>query len=574
MVNLSQKRKLAKLLGKISPEGLDSSVVEGVLAEVEKVKNEIPTIPEPVDVSTIYTEIRDLFAKLQTQEELSTEEKKNVDTRIKELQQEIEKLTDKKIEALRLEISQRFSNLGGGAMNRKITVAGVDVLKNYTDINFVSGITTAIDNVNKRVNFTLTGGGGTPAGSNTQIQFNDNGAFGASSSLTWNGTTLSTPSLTDTGLTATRITFAGTGGLLTGSANFTYTTGSFDIFAFVGVQTINRNSIANTSTSALGLRNGTLSTSGSQLQWSPRLGFTAHVWDGFDTAPFWYMENQATNGTSTPATVAGGNLNFGYSTFGGGGNPSAVVFSGPYTSVGIAKSPSTDNGSIDVLGKLKTDELLVFSGARSVTPPAYSIANATNSTVDSGSHMQLTGGSAGFKFRNYNDTATFLSITADGDASLRGQITFGGLGGTPAAFTISNNYVGGGLELQFNGGTGGFLWKDSYNAATLMSLDNAGNVIIPIGTLIVSAGTFTVSSAVSYLNGGIDINSSAFTIDTSGLHYFTLSAGNPGPLPSMSSFTNVYGIADGTICGTAEYWLPVMINGTQYVIPAYLQYQP
>jgi hypothetical protein len=33
-------------------------------------------------------------------------------------------------------------------------------------------------------------GGGLPAGSNTQVQFNNSNAFGASSSLTWNGTTL------------------------------------------------------------------------------------------------------------------------------------------------------------------------------------------------------------------------------------------------------------------------------------------------------------------------------------------------------------------------------------------------
>lgn len=34
-------------------------------------------------------------------------------------------------------------------------------------------------------------GGGSAAGSNTQIQFNNSGAFGASSALTWDGTTLS-----------------------------------------------------------------------------------------------------------------------------------------------------------------------------------------------------------------------------------------------------------------------------------------------------------------------------------------------------------------------------------------------
>jgi hypothetical protein len=39
------------------------------------------------------------------------------------------------------------------------------------------------------VNF-VNVGGGSAAGSNTQVQFNSSGAFGASSGLTWNGTTL------------------------------------------------------------------------------------------------------------------------------------------------------------------------------------------------------------------------------------------------------------------------------------------------------------------------------------------------------------------------------------------------
>jgi hypothetical protein len=57
----------------------------------------------------------------------------------------------------------------------------------------------------------LAGAGGTGivAGSNTQIQFNNSGVFGASSSLTWNGTVLST-----TGFTASSdSTFTSTGAL-------------------------------------------------------------------------------------------------------------------------------------------------------------------------------------------------------------------------------------------------------------------------------------------------------------------------------------------------------------------------
>ena len=50
------------------------------------------------------------------------------------------------------------------------------------------------------------GGAGVAAGSNTQVQFNNSGAFGASSALTWNGTVFSA-----TGYTAT--------GTITGSSN-------------------------------------------------------------------------------------------------------------------------------------------------------------------------------------------------------------------------------------------------------------------------------------------------------------------------------------------------------------------
>jgi len=53
----------------------------------------------------------------------------------------------------------------------------------------------------------LASTGGNVAGSNTQIQFNNSGALGASANLTWNGTTLST-----TGFTASSdSTFSSTG---------------------------------------------------------------------------------------------------------------------------------------------------------------------------------------------------------------------------------------------------------------------------------------------------------------------------------------------------------------------------
>jgi hypothetical protein len=50
-------------------------------------------------------------------------------------------------------------------------------------------------------------GGGSAAGSNTQVQFNSSGSFGASSNLTFDGTTLTANDLIDSSLTASKPVF-------------------------------------------------------------------------------------------------------------------------------------------------------------------------------------------------------------------------------------------------------------------------------------------------------------------------------------------------------------------------------
>jgi hypothetical protein len=61
------------------------------------------------------------------------------------------------------------------------------------------------------------GGGGTPGGSNTQVQFNNNGTFGGSANLTFNSVTgaLGTASVSATGNISAQF-FVGNGSLLTG----------------------------------------------------------------------------------------------------------------------------------------------------------------------------------------------------------------------------------------------------------------------------------------------------------------------------------------------------------------------
>lgn len=77
-------------------------------------------------------------------------------------------------------------------------------------INITDGKLYYKDNTNTVKVIAGSGGSGVVAGSNTQIQFNNSGVFGASANLTWNGTTLST-----TGFTASSdSSFTSTGALL------------------------------------------------------------------------------------------------------------------------------------------------------------------------------------------------------------------------------------------------------------------------------------------------------------------------------------------------------------------------
>lgn len=101
---------------------------------------------------------------------------------------EVLKVIDEKTETIRKDVLTRVQSHGGGNANRQIRVNGTDVLRKYTDINLTGSITTSTDNTNQRVNIAFASGG-TPGGSDTQVQFNDGGSFGGDAGFTYNKTT-------------------------------------------------------------------------------------------------------------------------------------------------------------------------------------------------------------------------------------------------------------------------------------------------------------------------------------------------------------------------------------------------
>jgi hypothetical protein len=81
------------------------------------------------------------------------------------------------------------------AANMTSSASGAELALNYADGKLYyknsSGVVTLLAG---------SGGGGPAAGSNTQVQFNNGGVFGASANFTWDGTTVSTTGLSSSGL--------------------------------------------------------------------------------------------------------------------------------------------------------------------------------------------------------------------------------------------------------------------------------------------------------------------------------------------------------------------------------------
>ena len=82
------------------------------------------------------------------------------------------------------------------AANMTSSASGAELALNYADGKLYfknsSGVVTLLAG---------SGGGGPAAGSNTQVQYNNGGVFGASANMTFDGTTLTVAGLSNTGNT-------------------------------------------------------------------------------------------------------------------------------------------------------------------------------------------------------------------------------------------------------------------------------------------------------------------------------------------------------------------------------------
>lgn len=222
-LNNDKKRKLRKVLGALDPNSKTDLIAQNLEEEIKAVGEKLSNIRDnsstiqelQAGLDDLKINILSKLAQLPTQESLDGVKKKyldgieqlrksfsqivsNIEIDVLGLNSDLEgskKDLEKELKSIkeiiskwRIEILNQIENKGGGSPNQQIKVNGTVATTQYADINIVaSGATVENDNVNKNTKITLLSGG-TPGGSDTQVQFNDGGSFGGSAYMTFDKT--------------------------------------------------------------------------------------------------------------------------------------------------------------------------------------------------------------------------------------------------------------------------------------------------------------------------------------------------------------------------------------------------
>lgn len=257
-----------------------------------------------------------------------------------------------------------------------------------------------------------TGGTGVVAGSNTQLQFNNSGVFGASSGLTWDGTSLTASNYVSAGnitintnkftvagatgntliagtatvgtLTNTRLVFAGAAGVLSDSASLTwsgtvlgttgFTASSDSTFTSTGALTISKGTTAQRPTASSGMLRFNTTTSEFEgyngTTWAS-VGGAAIVNDTTTATALYPLFASSTSGTAT--TLYTGNAKLLYT---------------PSNGELQAGEMYANNGVLTHANQVTAD-YVVPTGANVITVGPWTVASGASFTLPSGSRQVL-----------------------------------------------------------------------------------------------------------------------------------------------------------------------------------------
>lgn len=256
----------------------------------------------------------------------------------------------------------------------------------------------------------------------------------------------------------------------------------FDLFGtantFTDIQTIQKASIATTSTDGLVIQNPTVTTSGSIMQYSPRLHFISHVWNTSgtpaDNLSEWINENQVNSSGSPTAS-----LKWGYRLSASGTGSFNYVM------------------TLDGIGNITANSLTASGGSVQAASGAYLIGDNII-TINQNSTLGVEA------IRTYNNATTGVQMLGGGVTNSSGIFTGVSIqpvinqtstaGYTAEKINVTETGTGSGVKLLLDAGTGGGSYVSKF------SVDRTG---------LINSAALTASQAV-----GTDANKNLISINT------------------------------------------------------------
>ena len=457
----------------------------------------------------------------------------------------------------------------GNANIFKITGTGVNVAGTLSSTGnaAVSGILTD--------NYYYANGqpldvGGNPGGSNTYVQFNDNGEFGGSANFTFNS---STNALTVTGniaasnanlgniVTANYLVsnsgcvLVGNGAIaVIGNAAGIFNSGITDINlglvanvvvgSTTGNVTIQGNLIANNNVTVTGTVSGNLLTGTLTTQAQPNITSTGTL------ASLSVTGNVTSGNVSTTGNVDSGNLNSSFLSITGNITSGNISASGNINSANLNSSflgvtGNINSGNISASGNIDSGNLngSFLSITGNINSGNLSASGNINSANLNSSFLSVTGNinsgnlSASGNVNSSNINASFLSIT--------GNINSGNI-------SASGNISSGNLSVTANVSSGNISATGNINSANLNSsfLSITGNI---------NSGNLSASGNVNSSN----VNASFLSITGNIISGNLSASGNVDASNFNGSFLSITGnIISGNISSGNATFGNITSNGT------------
>lgn len=249
---------------------------------------------------------------------------------------------------------------------------------------------------------TISGGGGSPGGSTTQMQYNNAGAFGGTAGLTWNGSDLnnSTGSVVTGAATATGGGETVQDNPMTSGATSVTIGGTNTNFPVAGTLIIDTEMISytgKTATSFTGLTRGAYGTTAASHAQNAAIGVILFMAKQDSTHPGFYiysMRNAGENGHNIYTQITGGDARVTSALF-------DIHSDGPSTGQTLFNvGSSNNNGQFSIVdGQAPTFNIGITAGSLNVGKSADSIS----STNSGGNLLDFGGGTNTTLQSNTND---------------------------------------------------------------------------------------------------------------------------------------------------------------------------